>query len=143
MSTNMGFRLRFLLGFIVLVAVLVPTYTWLSSLIELEDRLLDVLVFISLFSLVSGVVAKIFRWEQMYPSDERDEYIRRITVDKATELWMYFIFILILSMIIAKGCGFIEINGEVLGFIKGLGVSALALVAIYVLSWVKVYRAHS
>ncbi len=140
---NTGFKLRFLLGFLVLVAVLVPTYTWLSGLVKVEDRLLDVLVFISLFVLVSAVVAKIFRWEQEWPSDERDEYIRRVTIDKATDLWMYFVFILILSIIIAGGYGFLEINDEILGFIKGLGISALALVAIYVLSWIKVYRAHS
>ncbi len=140
---NTGFKLRFLLGFLVLVAVLVPTYTWLSGLVKVEDRLLDVLVFISLFVPVSAVVAKIFRWEQEWPFDERDEYIRRVTIDKATDLWMYFVFILILSIIIAGGYGFLEINDEILGFIKGLGISALALVAIYVLSWIKVYRAHS
>jgi len=142
-STNMGFRLRFSLGFLILIAILVPTYMWLSNLIKVEDGLLDVLVFISLFVPASTVVAKIFRWERERPSDERDEYIRRVTIDKATNLWMHSVFVLILSIIIAGGYGFLEINDEILGFIKGLGVSALALVAMYLLSWIKVYRAHS
>ncbi|MCE4605165.1 MAG: hypothetical protein F7C08_01350 [Desulfurococcales archaeon] len=138
-----GFRLRFLLGLVVLLVIMVPTYTWLSHLIEIEDRLLEVLVFVSLFVPVSTVVAKAFRWEQEWPSDERDEYIRRVTVDRATTLWMHFVFVLILSIIVAMGYGFLEVSGEVLGFIKGLGVSALALAAIYILSWIRVHRAHS
>ena len=143
MLADAGFKLRFSLGFLVLIGIIVPTYLWLNSLIKVEDRLLDVLVFISLFVLVSATVAKIFRWEQAWPSDERDEYIHRNTAEKATTLWMYFVFILILSIVVAGGYGLLEVDGEVLGLIKGLGFSALLFVLTYILSWVKVYRAHS
>ncbi len=145
MSEGMGFKLRFLLGFVVMIAIIVPTYLWLSDLIltELRDRLLEVLVFLSLFMLVSSAVAKVFRWEHWYPSDERDEYIRMLTVDKAAMLWMYFVFVLTLAIVIAWGYGLLEVSAELLGFIKGLGVSVLVYAAMYIASWIRVYRAHS
>jgi hypothetical protein len=59
--THLGFRARFTLGFTVLLAILVPTYLWISRFVE--DGLLDVLVFILLLALTSTIVARIFRWE--------------------------------------------------------------------------------
>ena len=138
-----SFRWRFLLGFSALIAICVPVYTWLSSLIGIEDRLLDVLVFMALFTLVSSVIAKVFQWEHAYRSDERIEYIHMVTVDKAAMVWMYLVFMLILVIVVAWGFGFIEVNSEVLGFVKGLGVSALVFAAASILAWLKVYKAYS
>ena len=138
---RIGFKVRFIVGFVVLIAIIVPIYMWLSCFIE--DRLLSVLIFMSLFVSASAVVAKIFGWERAHPSDEREEYIRMVTVDKATMLWMYFVLTLIVVIVVVKGYNLLEIDSEVLGFIKGLGVSALVYVLIHLVSWVRVYRKYS
>ena len=136
-------RRRFLLGSLLAVVLTVLVSLWLSNIVRVRDPLLDTLVFMSLFTLVFSAVGKVFDWEKAYESDERTEFIRMATVDRAARVWMYAVFVLVLVVVVAWGYGLVETGGEVIGFVKGLGLSALIYAVAYLAAWVRVYRAYS
>jgi hypothetical protein len=129
----------------VIVAATSSLYLWLSTFLPAGDRLLDVIVFISTFVVVSGVVSKIFGIGELLRAgeDERDEFIQLASTSKAVDVWLYEIFLAVLVVPLASWLGLLEWSPELSGFVKGLGVSALTFTAALILSWVKTYKRYS
>jgi len=107
------------------------------------DTLIHSMIFSSVFVLVFTALFKGLKLEGKKLVDERTRFIDYVSAYKAMTVWLYTSFTIVLILFLMIGLNIIKLNMELLGFLKGLWISAIALPLVELFAWIKTYRKYS